>query len=41
MSSWDKSKAQILGRLKRAEGQVHAVIGMVEREEDCERIAQQ
>lgn len=41
MSNWDKSKAQILGRLKRAEGQVHAVIGMVEREEDCERIAQQ
>lgn len=34
-------KAQVLARLKRAEGQVRAVAAMVEREEECERIAQQ
>lgn len=41
MSDWDESKAQVLTRLKRGEGQVRAVIGMVEREEDCEKIVQQ
>lgn len=41
MSDWDESKAQVLARLKRAEGQVRAVAGMVEREEDCEKVAQQ
>ncbi|TXH04766.1 MAG: metal-sensing transcriptional repressor [Nevskiaceae bacterium] len=41
MSDWDQSKAQVLARLKRAEGQVRAVAGMVEREEDCEKVAQQ
>lgn len=41
MSDWQDSKAQVLARLKRAEGQVRAVSGMVEREEDCERVAQQ
>lgn len=41
MSDWQDSKAQVLARLKRAEGQVRAVAGMVEREEDCERVAQQ
>jgi DNA-binding FrmR family transcriptional regulator len=41
MSDWDKSKAQVQARLKRAEGQLRAVIQMVEREDDCERTAQQ
>lgn len=41
MSEWDDSKLKVMARLKRAEGQVRAVIGMVEREEDCEHVAQQ
>jgi len=41
MSDWHEDKTQILARLKRVEGQVRAISGMVEREEDCERIAQQ
>ncbi len=41
MSDWDRSKAQVLSRLKRAEGQVRAVTAMVEREDDCEQVAQQ
>lgn len=41
MSSWDQRKSQVLARLRRAEGQVRAVAAMVEREEDCERVAQQ
>lgn len=41
MSEWDESKAKVMSRLKRVEGQVRAVIGMVEREEDCERVVQQ
>lgn len=41
MSDWTERKGRVLGRLKRAEGQVRAVCAMVEREEDCEKIAQQ
>jgi CsoR family transcriptional regulator, copper-sensing transcriptional repressor len=41
MDAWEESKQQVLARLKRAEGQVRAVIGMVEREGDCEDVAQQ
>ncbi len=41
MSDWNEGKTQVLARLRRAEGQVRAVIGMVEREEDCERVTQQ
>ncbi len=41
MTEWVERKGRVLSRLKRAEGQVRAVCGMVEREEDCERIAQQ
>jgi DNA-binding FrmR family transcriptional regulator len=41
MSEWDESKTKVMARLKRAEGQVRAVIGMVEREADCEHVAQQ
>lgn len=41
MSEWDAGKTQVLARLKRAEGQVRAVIGMVEREDDCEHVTQQ
>lgn len=41
MADWDEHKAQVLARLKRAEGQVRGVIQMVEREDDCEKVAQQ
>lgn len=41
MTDWSENKAQLLSRLKRAEGQVRAVAAMVEREDDCEAIAQQ
>lgn len=38
---WVKEKARVTARLRRAEGQVRGVIAMVEREDDCEKIAQQ
>jgi CsoR family transcriptional regulator, copper-sensing transcriptional repressor len=41
MSDWDENKGRVLSRLKRAEGQVRAVIGMVEREDECEHVIQQ
>lgn len=41
MSDWEEHKAQVLARLRRAGGQVRAVIQMVEREDDCEKVAQQ
>lgn len=41
MNEWTQRKGAMLSRLKRIEGQVRALAGMVEREEDCERIAQQ
>lgn len=41
MNEWQQSKNQVLARLKRAEGQVRAVQAMVEREDDCEKVAQQ
>lgn len=41
MSDWDVNKSQVLARLRRAEGQLRAVINMVEQEDDCERVAQQ
>jgi len=37
----NERKARVLARLRRAEGQVRAVTAMVEREDDCEKIAQQ
>jgi DNA-binding FrmR family transcriptional regulator len=41
MSEWKDNKLQILARLRRAEGQVRAVINMVDREDDCAQVAQQ
>ncbi len=41
MAEWQQRKSRVLTRLKRAEGQVRGVIAMVEREDDCERVAQQ
>lgn len=41
MTEWHEHKAQVLARLKRAEGQVRGVIQLVEQEADCERVAQQ
>ncbi len=37
----NERKTRVLSRLRRAEGQVRAVAEMVEREDDCEKIAQQ
>lgn len=41
MSEWQDNKQKILARLRRAEGQVGAVITMVDREDDCAKVAQQ
>ena len=41
MNDWIERKRSVLTRLRRVEGQVRAITGMVEHEEDCERIAQQ
>lgn len=41
MTDWSERKDRVLTRLKRAKGQVRGVTEMVEREDDCERIAQQ
>jgi DNA-binding FrmR family transcriptional regulator len=41
MTDWNENKAKVLARLRRAEGQLRAVISMVDSEDDCERIAQQ
>lgn len=41
MSEWEQHKTKVLARLKRAEGQVRGVIQMVEREAECEQVAQQ
>lgn len=41
MSNWQAQKDRILARLKRAEGQVRGVIGLVEDEDECERVVQQ
>lgn len=37
----DEEKKALLARMSRIEGQVRGVRDMIEREEDCERIAQQ
>ena len=41
MDEWQTSKDRVLARLKRVEGQVRALSGMVESEEDCEKVVQQ
>lgn len=41
MNEWSERKGAVLARLRRVEGQVRAIGGMVEREEDCERVVQQ
>lgn len=41
MSEWEQHKTKVLARLKRVEGQVRGVIQMVEREAECEQVAQQ
>lgn len=38
---WADEKRRVLARLRRAEGQVRGVAAMVEREADCEQVAQQ
>lgn len=40
-SDWAGEKQRVLARLRRAEGQVRGVAAMVEREADCEQVAQQ
>jgi CsoR family transcriptional regulator, copper-sensing transcriptional repressor len=42
MNNWTHDKKQVLDRLKRIEGQVRGVIGLIESEtDDCERVVQQ
>ena len=41
MSDWQQDKKKMLNRLRRIEGQVRGVIGMIEKEEDCEPVVQQ
>ncbi len=41
MSDWQQDKKKMLDRLRRIEGQVRGVIGMIEQEDDCERVVQQ
>lgn len=38
---WAEKKQQLITRLKRVEGQVRAVQGLIAEEDDCEKIAQQ
>ena len=40
-AKWMDNKAALQSRLRRVEGQLRGIQSMVEREEDCERIAQQ
>lgn len=40
-TDWAGEKQRVLARLRRAEGQVRGVAAMVEREDDCEQVAQQ
>ncbi|MGH8455871.1 MAG: metal-sensing transcriptional repressor [Stenotrophobium sp.] len=41
MTHKEKSKTEILARLRRVEGQVRALQAMIAREEACESVAQQ
>lgn len=38
---WAEDRQRVLARLKRAEGQIRGVCAMIERDEDCEKLAQQ
>lgn len=38
---WLNDRKRVTARLKRAEGQIRGVCGMIERDEDCEKVAQQ
>lgn len=38
---WIEDRKRVTARLKRAEGQIRGVCGMIERDEDCEKVAQQ
>ncbi len=40
-AKWTKDKSALISRLKRIEGQLRGVQAMMEREDDCEKIAQQ
>jgi len=41
MSDWQQDKKKMLNRLRRIEGQVRGVIGMIEDEGECEPVVQQ
>lgn len=41
MAEWEQHRAQVLGRLKRAEGQVRGVIQLVGQDAECEAVVQQ
>lgn len=40
-AEWQANKASLIRRLKRVEGQVRGLEAMIEREADCEQVAQQ
>lgn len=38
---WQANRAALLSRLKRVEGQIRGIQSMIEREDECEKVAQQ
>lgn len=38
---WEANRAALLSRLKRVEGQVRGIQAMIERNDECEKVAQQ
>jgi len=40
-AQWQASRAALLSRLRRVEGQVRGIHAMIEREAECENVAQQ
>ena len=41
MLDWQQDKKKMLNRLRRIEGQIRGVAGMIEKEEECEAVVQQ
>ncbi|MDT0617741.1 MAG: metal-sensing transcriptional repressor [Salinisphaeraceae bacterium] len=40
-AEWSSKKAALISRLKRVEGQLRGIQAMIDREADCEQVAQQ
>jgi len=41
VADWQQDKKKMLDRLRRIEGQIRGVTGMIEKEEECEAVVQQ